>query len=106
MRRGGTTKSEFLSAALTRSRLSLTALSGNPTMVQLGNPMVASSSTMTSDASMPSTAADRTLACTRRAYGTSWRRPSSLFGAQDGDGVSARGCARGDIRRDERDDRE
>ncbi len=48
MRRGGTVKSEFTSAALTRSRLSFTAFVGRPTMVQLGRPRAASTSTTTS----------------------------------------------------------
>jgi hypothetical protein len=50
---------EFKSAAMTRSRLSFTAPEASPTIVQLGSPGATSTSTMTSQASMPRTVADR-----------------------------------------------
>src|SRR5581483_6678641 len=108
MRRAGTVKAELARAACTRSRLSLTAFSGSPTMVQLGNPIAASSSTITSDASMPFTAADRTLACISEAYGSTQLTTSSpygtLFGSQHRHRIRVRGGARGDVCRDERHD--
>lgn len=66
-RRGGTSNPEFTSAALTRSRLSFTAPAGRPTIVHPGRPSATSTSTVTSYASMPITAAERTLASTRNA---------------------------------------
>ena len=47
MRRGGSTRPEFVSAAATRSRLSFTAESGRPTMVNPGRPGATSISTVT-----------------------------------------------------------
>lgn len=47
-RRGGSANPELTMAALTRSRLSLTALAASPTMVQPGRPRAASTSTVTS----------------------------------------------------------
>ena len=62
IRRGGTLKPELTSAAPTRSRLSFTALAASPTIVHWGSPCAASTSTMTSYASMPTSAAERTAA--------------------------------------------
>src|SRR3954470_21582873 len=49
----GTVKPEFLMAAKTRSRASLTAESGRPTKVKPGNPGAISTSTVIGNASMP-----------------------------------------------------
>jgi hypothetical protein len=62
IRRGGSVNPEFTRAALTRSLLSLTAPAGSPTISHCGNPGAASTSTITSYASMPTTAADRIAA--------------------------------------------
>jgi len=48
MRRGGSSKPEFASAAETRSRLSLTSPAGSPTRVQCGMPRETSTSTQMS----------------------------------------------------------
>lgn len=64
-RRGGTVNPEFASAAVTRSRLSFTSPAGNPTIVQCGNPCATSTSTQTSDASIPRTDAERMAASMR-----------------------------------------
>jgi hypothetical protein len=61
-RRGGIGNPAFARAALTRSRLSFTPPAGSPTIVHCGNPSATSTSTSTSNASMPSMAADRTVA--------------------------------------------
>ncbi len=62
IRRGGTANPEFTSAAPTRSRLSFTAPAGRPTIVNCGSPVAASTSTVTSYALIPMTAAERTAA--------------------------------------------
>jgi hypothetical protein len=53
MRFGGRAKPEACNAACTRSRLSATALSGRPTMLNIGRPGVISTCTSTGTASMP-----------------------------------------------------
>lgn len=60
----GNWKPLFLRAARTRSRLSRTVASGNPTMENCGNPDERSTSTSTRWASMPTIAALNTLAST------------------------------------------
>src|SRR5690606_32372844 len=52
-RRAGKSKPQFTSAARTRSRDSLTSVSGRPTMVKLGNPPARCTSTATAGASAP-----------------------------------------------------
>ena len=64
IRWGGKSKPEFLMALRTRSRLSRTLASGNPTIVNAGRPNETSTSTLTAQASMPNTAAVRRLAST------------------------------------------
>src|SRR5271163_1017036 len=58
----GNLKPELVSAVLTRSRDSLTAASGNPTMTTIVSPQPELTSTSTGKASMPLTAADKTRA--------------------------------------------
>jgi len=52
-RRSGKLNSELVMAALTRSRLSFTAVSGKPTMETPGRPLARCTSTLTSGASNP-----------------------------------------------------
>ena len=56
MRRAGSASPEATSAARTRSRASLTALSGSPTMLKAGRPGATCTWTSTRRASMPSNA--------------------------------------------------
>jgi len=58
----GNLKPELVRAVLTRSRDSLTAASGKPTMTMTVSPQPAFTSTSTKYASMPMTAAEQTLA--------------------------------------------
>jgi hypothetical protein len=58
----GNLKPELVRAVLTRSRASFTAASGRPTMMTKVSPQPASTSPSTGYASMPLTAAKRTLA--------------------------------------------
>ena len=58
-RRAGIVYPELIRAATTRSRLSFTAPEASPTIVQLGRPGATSTSTITSQASMPTTVAER-----------------------------------------------
>ena len=57
---------ELLSAVLTRSRDSFTAVSGRPTMTITLSPQPELTSTSTGNASMPLTAAENTRASMRR----------------------------------------
>jgi hypothetical protein len=66
MRPSGNGKPELRMAVRTRSRLSRTVRSGNPTIVMPGRPGDTSTSTDTGTASMPHTAAARSLASTGR----------------------------------------
>jgi hypothetical protein len=61
-RRGGSGSPALARAAPTRSRLSFTPPAGSPTIVHCGKPRATSTSTSTSNASMPWTAADRAVA--------------------------------------------
>src|SRR3954467_466735 len=58
----GILKPELVRAVLTRSRDSLTAVSGRPTMTMTLSPQPAFTSTSTGNASIPLTAAEHTLA--------------------------------------------
>jgi hypothetical protein len=53
IRRAGNSKRAFCSAARTRSLLSMTAVSGRPTMERFGRPLARCTSTVTGGASMP-----------------------------------------------------
>jgi hypothetical protein len=61
MRSSGNAYPEFFIADLTLSLLSLTAVSGKPTVVKLGKPGIMSTSTSTGKASMPMTVLLNTL---------------------------------------------
>src|SRR5262252_11230343 len=71
MRSEGKGKPALRMAVRTRSRLSRTAESGSPTVVNAGSPAVTSTSTRTSTPSTPSSAADSMRASTRRSSGCS-----------------------------------
>ena len=62
----GNSKPEFRIALRTRSRLSRTLESGSPTMLKVGRPNDTSTSTSTSDASIPNSEAERNRASTPR----------------------------------------
>ena len=62
IRCGGKWKPEFRMAVRTRSRLSLTLVSGRPTRLKLGNPYDTSTSTTTGQDSSPKTVAVRNVA--------------------------------------------
>ena len=78
VRRAGSENPELTIAAETRSRLSFTAPAGSPTTLNQGSPWAQSTSTDTSYASMPITAAERIVASTRRAYAVLARTPTSF----------------------------
>jgi hypothetical protein len=69
----GNLKPEFVIAVLTRSRDSLTAASGNPTMTTVVSPQPELTSTSTGKASIPLTAADKT----RASMGGYWAHPGA-----------------------------
>ena len=68
MRSDGKAKPALRMAVRTRSRLSRTAESGRPTVVNAGKPGATSTSTRTSAASTPTSAAERTRASTKRLF--------------------------------------
>ena len=68
VRRAGSENPELTIAAETRSRLSFTAPAGSPTTLNHGSPWAQSTSTDTSYASMPITAAERIVASTGPGY--------------------------------------
>src|SRR5262245_20324147 len=79
IRSEGKAKPALRIAVRTRSRLSRTAESGRPTVVNAGKPLVTSTSTRTSTASIPTSAAESTRASTPEFFG----QAAELVNARD-----------------------
>ena len=95
MRCGGNSKPELRIALRTRSRLSRTLASGSPTIPNVGKPNDTSTSTWTTEASTPKTAAVRTHASMRgRVAKASAPRMSRTFADRAGGQRSAEAATR------------